>query len=147
MGLSRTGHGKNVMPKIKILILDDNAAFRQIIGEILAQNASLCRVTAASTLRDAARKMERERWDLVIMDIRFSGENALSFIRRIKAAHPRTAVAVLTSEDLPEYRAAVYLNGADYFISKESSRAGEIERLVDAISHRNRPHSASGAPH
>ena len=139
MGFARVRRGKTVPQKLKILILDDNVTFRQIVKEILGQNTSLGRVAAASSLRDAAARMEKEAWDLVIMDIRFPGENALSFIRRVKMAHPGTSVAVLTSEDLPEYRAAAYLSGADFFFSKESSRAGEIEKLVDAISHRSPP--------
>jgi len=42
-------------------------------------------------------------------------------------------IIILTHHDLPEYREAAYQNGAQYFLSKESTKADEILALVESI--------------
>src|SRR5262249_62354768 len=56
--------------------------------------------------------------DLVLMDVAMPGMNGLEATRLIKAQPNAPWVIVLTSHDIPPYRAAAKAAGADNFISK-----------------------------
>jgi CheY-like chemotaxis protein len=81
--------------------------------------------------------------DFVFMDVRLPGENGLELTKKIKTWYSRPIVIILTSYDIPEYRQAAKENGANHFLSKDSSSAEEIWAVVDSsLSHlrlRGRP--------
>lgn len=71
--------------------------------------------------------------DLIFMDIKLPGENGLELIRKIRVSNSEVKIIILTSHDLPEYREAAKAGGADYFLTKASSKASEIFTLVDNL--------------
>ena len=118
----------------QMLIVDDNAPFRQSLREMLREQFSTMGVDEAEDGEDALDKIETLSPHLVFMDIKLPGQNGLEVTREIKARYPGVRVIILTSYDLPEYREAAENYGADYFLSKGSSSREEIIALVDRIS-------------
>jgi DNA-binding NarL/FixJ family response regulator len=118
----------------QMLIVDDNAPFRQSLREMLCEQFSTMGVEEAEDGEDALDKIETLSPHLVFMDIKLPGQNGLEVTREIKARYPKIRVIILTSYDLPEYREAAENYGADYFLSKGSSSREEIIALVDSIS-------------
>ena len=118
----------------QMLIVDDNAPFRQSLREMLREQFSTMGVEEAEDGEDALDKIEIFSPHLVFMDIKLPGQNGLEVTREIKARYPGIRVIILTSYDLPEYREAAENYGADYFLSKGSSSREEIIALVDSIS-------------
>ena len=118
----------------QMLIVDDNAPFRQSLREMLREQFSTMGVEEAEDGEDALDKLETFSPHLVFMDIKLPGQNGLEVTREIKARYPGIRVIILTSYDLPEYREAAENYGADYFLSKGSSSREEIIALVDSIS-------------
>ena len=116
-----------------MLIVDDNAPFRQSLREMLREQFSTMGVDEAEDGEDALDKIETLSPHLVFMDIKLPGQNGLEVTREIKARYPGVRVIILTSYDLPEYREAAENYGADYFLSKGSSSREEIIALVDRI--------------
>ena len=82
---------------------------------------------------EALEKLHAYRPDLIFMDIRLPGENGLEITKKIRSSHCQAIIIILTSYDLPEYREAASMNGANYFVSKGSSTTEEILALVDSI--------------
>ena len=119
---------------VQMLIVDDNAPFRQSLREMLREQFSTMGVDEAEDGEDALDKIETLSPHLVFMDIKLPGQNGLEVTRAIKARYPGVRVIILTSYDLPEYREAAENYGADYFLSKGSSSREEIIALVDRIS-------------
>ena len=117
----------------QMLIVDDNAPFRQSLREMLREQFSTMGVEEAEDGEDALNKIETLSPHLVFMDIKLPGQNGLEVTREIKARYPGVRVIILTSYDLPEYREAAENYGADYFLSKGSSSREEIIALVDRI--------------
>ena len=117
----------------QMLIVDDNAPFRQSLREMLREQFSTMGVDEAEDGEDALDKIETLSPHLVFMDIKLPGQNGLEVTREIKARYPGVRVIILTSYDLPEYRKAAENYGADYFLSKGSSSREEIIALVDRI--------------
>jgi two-component system invasion response regulator UvrY len=67
------------------------------------------------------------------MDVRLPGENGFQLTRRIKTAHPEIVILVITSYDSPEYQAAAFESGADFFVSKKASAANNVLERVQSI--------------
>jgi len=122
------------MPKkIKTLIVEDNANVRQAIKEILISKFPSMFIAQAADGREALLKLGKHRPDLIFMDIELPGKSGLVLIKEIKKTYPHAVIIILTHHDLPEYREAAYQNGAQYFLSKESTKADEIVELVESI--------------
>lgn len=118
----------------QILIVEDNAPFRQSLREMLCEQFPTMRVEEAQDGEDALDKLETFSPHLVFMDIKLPGQSGLEVTKTIKARYPEVRVIILTSYDLPEYREAASQYGADYFLSKGSSSREEILALVDTVS-------------
>ena len=122
------------MPKkIKTLIVEDSANFRQAIKEILISKFPSMFIAQAAEGKEALLKLGKHRPDLIFMDIELPGKSGLVLTKEIKKIYPHAVIIILTHHDLPEYREAAYQNGAQYFLSKESTKADEIVELVESI--------------
>jgi DNA-binding NarL/FixJ family response regulator len=103
---------------LQVLIVDDSPMFRQVVRELLLSHFSLFQVAEAGDGEEALAGLARLEPELIIMDVRLPGESGIALTRKIKTAHPNSAIIILTSFNLPEYREAALLNGADYFLPK-----------------------------
>jgi DNA-binding NarL/FixJ family response regulator len=103
---------------ITTLLVEDNAVVRALIRELLEFEFPSMSILEASDGKHTFRIIEDVAPDLVLMDIRLPDESGLSLTRRIKALLPETAVIILTSYDLPEYRQAAFQEGANFFLCK-----------------------------
>lgn len=120
----------------KVLIVDDDTAFRHAVGGLLRQQFPMMEVREAGNGQEALQQVEG--LDLVFVDISLPGENGLDLTARIKSEHPEFVVSILTINDSPEYREAAFQHGADYFVSK-GSPAGKILEVVQSVAARTHP--------
>jgi DNA-binding NarL/FixJ family response regulator len=120
--------------KLKTLIVEDNASFRQYFKENLQTRFPSMVIEEVGDGNEVLRKVEAFHPALIFMDIRLPGENGLQLTRKIKKDHSGIKIAVLTSFDLPEYREAAVQYGADCFMTKDSMDWGKIEAIVKSIS-------------
>jgi DNA-binding NarL/FixJ family response regulator len=121
------------MRPFRTLLVEDNAAFRQTLFDILSAQFPSIVIEEAAEGKEAMQKIESVLPHLIFMDIKLPGENGLQLTQKIKAKHPQVTIIMLTSYDLPEYREAAYQYGANYFIVKGSSTNEEILALVRSI--------------
>jgi DNA-binding NarL/FixJ family response regulator len=117
---------------VRILIVKDNASFRQSLKDILHLQFPLMMLEEAADGNEALKKVDTFLPDLIFMDINLPGENVLLLTRKIKKDHPEIIISILISYDFPEYREAAFKCGANCFIAKGSWK--EIEALVKSIS-------------
>ena len=117
----------------KTLIVDDSAAFRRTVKEILLSEFPTMSVAEAADGKEAFERIHAGRPDFIFMDVRLPGENGFDLTRRIKARYPEALVVMVTNYDMPEYREAARQSGAQGFLSKGSSTAKEIVAMVGLI--------------
>ncbi|MFZ5622648.1 MAG: response regulator [Pseudomonadota bacterium] len=120
---------------MRILIIEDNAAFRNSLRALLCSHSDAVEVLEAADAGEALDLARTSGPGLIFVDIQLPGGNGLSVTRDIKAFLPDTPVAILTSYDLPEYRSAAADCGANHFLGKDTSSADDILGLVDAYLH------------
>jgi DNA-binding NarL/FixJ family response regulator len=116
----------------KTLIVEDSAAFREMIKEILHSRFPEMKIEEEPDGSELFSKMDAFHPDIVFMDIRLPGENGLELTKKIKIMYPDVTVVMLTSYDLPEYRQAARQSKADYFVSKDS-QTSDLLGLVESI--------------
>jgi len=117
----------------KVLIVEDDATFRKMLTSLLLSRFPSMAVNGASEGSEAWKKISNTPPDLIFMDIRLPGESGLVLTRKIKDLYPDITVIILTNHDLPEYREVAHQNGAEYFLSKGSTKPGEIVELVESL--------------
>ena len=116
--------------EFRILIVEDNDIYRELLRNILQRTFPTLAIYEAANGREALHKVDAFLPDLIFMDIHLGGESGLELTRQIKAMHPNMHVVILTFYDMPEYRKAALQFGTDGFLVKASLTAAEIERLV-----------------
>jgi CheY-like chemotaxis protein len=116
-----------------ILIVDDNAAFRESLKEMLIDRFPSIVVHEASDGRETWRILENLLPDLIFLDIRLPDENGLEITRKIKQQHRHIPIIIATNYDLAEYREAARQYGADDFITKGSSSWDKIVAHVESL--------------
>lgn len=117
------------MQAIRILVVDDNDAFRRRIKEFLASEPDIEVVGEAADGEQAILKAKELQPDAVLMDVRMPGTNGLDATRQLKNEMPEIKVIMLSRFDVEEYREAARARGASGYVVKR----GLIEELLPAI--------------
>lgn len=116
-----------------IMLVEDNAMFRQQIRDVLLARFPSTEVREAANGDEALKEVDRDCPELIVMDIRLPGKNGLELAKEIRSMHPHVVVIILTSYDFPEYREATDNFGIDHYFVKGSTRVSELLALVESI--------------
>jgi DNA-binding NarL/FixJ family response regulator len=114
---------------IRIALADDQELVRAGFRMILSGEDDLLVVGEAADGAAAVELVERERPDVVLMDIRMPGLDGIEATRRIAAGGSEAHVLVLTTFDRDEYVYRSLEAGAAGFLLKTAPPA----RLIDAV--------------
>jgi two-component system chemotaxis response regulator CheB len=81
---------------IRVMVVDDSPLVRKIATDILSSDPEIEAVATAATAEFALQKLERERPDVITMDMEMPGMGGLEAIRQIMALRP-TPIIVLSA--------------------------------------------------
>jgi CheY-like chemotaxis protein/pSer/pThr/pTyr-binding forkhead associated (FHA) protein len=106
------------LPPARALVLDDDKDLLDTIGATL-RTADLEPTTCAEP-KKALEILERENFDLILLDIGLPGASGIDVCAKIRAlpSHKRTPVLFMTAADSVENRVNTCVNGGDDFIAK-----------------------------
>jgi CheY-like chemotaxis protein len=107
---------------VKVMIVDDNAEMRTLIGSLLSGVASEFVECAGGEEAVAAFPAARPDWTL--MDVVMPGMDGLTATRRIKAQFPEARILVISQHLNPKLRDSAREAGATGFLGKD-----ELNRL------------------
>ena len=113
---------------LDVFIVDDSAAIRMRLVEMLARTAGVVVVGEASSAREAIAAILRLQPDSVLLDLNLFGRTGIDVLRAVHGAAPHIAFIVLTNHAEPQYRRACTHAGARYFLdkSREFTRVPEV---------------------
>jgi two-component system response regulator PilR (NtrC family) len=115
------------MTKGQILVVDDEAAQREILRTILV--AEGYEVETARTAAEALEKGGRKRFDLVITDLRMPGADGLSLVRELSREDPPTLVIIMTGFGSLDSAEQAMRQGAFDYLAKPLER-DDLLRIV-----------------
>ncbi|HYR27489.1 MAG TPA: ATP-binding protein, partial [Thermoanaerobaculia bacterium] len=101
---------------VSVLVIDDQAATRDVVGAILRRAGA--QVTMAGSVTEAFALLETQRPDVIVSDIAMPVEDGYQFIRRLRHAGRRTPVIALTAFGGPEDERNARSAGFDAYLKK-----------------------------
>jgi DNA-binding NarL/FixJ family response regulator len=105
---------------VTVLIVDDNAQFRVLLREIVAEEPDLHVAGEAADGAEAIRLAQALRPDILLLDLGMPQVNGLEVLRWSKVERPESKVIIVTVHDEDAYRQAVEASGADAFLLKKT---------------------------
>lgn len=114
----------------KILVVDDMALMRQMIGLVLSK-ANFTNVVYASDGDEALETIKSEQPDIVVLDLNMPRMNGYDVCRALRASEEtaRLPVLVQSASEAPEERVEVFEAGATDFVSKPINQQELIARV------------------
>ena len=126
---------------LKILVADDEPAMVGVIGAILGSAGH--RIIAAYDGREAIRRFEEDRPDLVLLDLAMPGMDGADVCRRIRAAGDTPIIVVSGESDLG-VTVELLDAGADDYIRKPFRAAELLARTRTVVRRQRRAPSRDG---
>lgn len=129
-----------------ILVIDDEETMRDSCLQTLSRNGN--RVAVAEDALTGLAMLEKESFDLVILDLKMPGINGMEVLKKLNEEHPKLAVVIITGYATVESVIEGMRTGAYDFIPKPFTpesllmsvkRALEKRKLSQETSSSNRP--------
>lgn len=111
----------------KILVVDDSPTDRALIRETLENGGH--QISSANDGTEALGVIERERPDLVLLDVVMPGDNGFKICRKLKKSMSGLRVVLVTSKDGESDKFWGMKQGADGYLTKPFE-ASELLQVV-----------------
>jgi two-component system OmpR family response regulator len=115
------------MGEARLLVVDDELNIRELLSASL--RFAGFDVDVAADGREALAKVEKDRPDLLVLDVMMPGLDGLSVLRRLRDNAVEVPVLLLTARDATEDKVAGLNVGADDYITKPFSLEEVIARV------------------
>jgi signal transduction histidine kinase len=120
---------RNMPRTVSVLIADDDAAVREALADLLADEASLTLVAVAANADEAVELAAREQPQVALLDVRMPGGGGPRAAREIGVRSPTTRFLALSArEDRESVYEMLQLGAAGYLVKGASDR-----EIVEAI--------------
>ena len=121
-------------PKARILIVDDDPIVRDSLGQWFDSEGY--QVETISSGREALGRIEGERWDLALLDIRMPGMDGMELQSRLREIDPALPVIIMTGYASVETAVQALKNGAYDYITKPFDPDELVHLVTKALEHR-----------
>jgi len=121
--------------RLRCLIVDDNAGFREEMRGLLAEQGFDV-VGGAGSAADAHRQIAELRPDVVLIDIDLGGESGFELTRQLReqpGQGPAPALILISTHDEGEYADLIEASSAVGFLAKIDLSAATIRQTLAAI--------------
>ena len=118
------------MKKFSVLVVDDEMEFREVMVKWLSKKGLEAR--SAESGRDGLAMIERQRIDVVLLDVKMPGMDGIETLRQIKQRKPLIEVVLLTGHASVESGIEGMKLGAFDYLMKPIELDPLIEKLTEA---------------
>lgn len=109
--------------KRRIAMVDDHTMLREGLQQLVDSQPDLMCCSTASNTQDALRNLERDKPDLLAVDISMPGRNGLELIKDALTLYPDLAILVISMHDEGFYAQRVLKAGARGYVMKDADGA------------------------
>ncbi len=117
----------------KVLIIEDNDNFRQILREFLNPRYQNLMFEEARDGSEGIEKFSVFKPKIVFVDVRLPDRIGLELIDVMRNIDPEVRIIMMSNYDLLEYKEAAVQKGSDFFILKGSSTIDMILKAMQSI--------------
>lgn len=116
----------------RILLVEDMASFRDAVSQLLGVYND---VVEADSLASARQVLQKENFDVVVLDKGLPDGDGTELLSEIKAAYPNTVVIILTSDsDFSSVKHCIARGADDYVVKSENIVPDLLVRIPIAVS-------------
>lgn len=123
---------KTADAKVRILVVDDNEAFRRFVTSTFRDRQNLTVVGEASDGLEAVQRAEALQPDLILLDIGLPEVNGLEAARQIRRLAPNARIIFLTQESASDVVAEALSLGAWGYVAKVQA-GRDLMVALDAV--------------
>ena len=116
--------------KAKVLLVDDEEDFLSTLAERLESRG--LKVSTANSGELALAKIEKEGFDLIILDLAMPGMDGLETLKRIKAKQPEAEIIILSGQGSIKTSIEAMKLGAEDFMEKPVNISELLGKISDA---------------
>jgi two-component system, NarL family, invasion response regulator UvrY len=113
----------------RIIIADDHEIVRAGLKQIIADDPELSVEGEASDGQQLLEKLRKQKFDVVLLDMKMPGRSGLEILKQLKLEHPSLPVLVLSMHPEEQYAVRTIKAGASGYITKETAP----DKLIEAI--------------
>jgi two-component system invasion response regulator UvrY len=106
---------------IRILVADDHELVRRGLRGLLKDAFPNLVFGEALDSGQTLGEVEKQNWDLVLLDINMPGRSGLDVLQDLKRLHPKLPVVVLSAFPEKDYAVRAFKLGASGYVSKQSA--------------------------
>ncbi len=117
---------------IRVLHVDDEAGLLNVAKECLEMEGSF-RVDTASSVDEAAQKMKKETFDVVVCDYLMPDKDGLEFLKELRESRNEIPFIVFTGKGREEIAIAALNYGADLYLNKSGDPQTVFAELAHSI--------------
>ncbi|MEX1198663.1 MAG: nitrogen regulation protein NR(I) [Pseudohongiellaceae bacterium] len=127
-----------------VWILDDDKSIRWVLEKSLSRNG--LQTQSFETGNDLLHRLERERPDVIISDIRMPGINGLELLGEVHERHPQLPVIIMTAHSDLDSAVSSYSRGAFEYLPKPFDIDDAVAMTHRALEHAREQGSDAPAP-
>ena len=127
-----SSNARSAKPGASVLIVDDQPLIHVGLQQVLGQEYRGLVFGRAKSGDEAALRLSRQPWDLVILGSAVPGNDRFGVLQEIQRLHPAARVLILSSRADSEYVVRAWQLGASGYLGKSAGRA-ELLRAVKSI--------------
>jgi DNA-binding NarL/FixJ family response regulator len=116
-----------------VLIVGDHLLVRQGLRQMLSQEYRDLVFGEAKDSDEAAVRLAKRPWDLVILDITLPGKDGYYVLQEIRRRHPSTRVLMLSMHTDPQYAMHARQMGASGCVCKNAGRADLLRAFKSVL--------------
>ena len=117
---------------VKILVIDDHEVVRLGVKQILEMNFLYAEVGEADTSQKGIAAVQRESWDLAIVDISLPDQSGLELLCELHSSFPKLPLMVLSLHAEEQYAVRAFRAGAMAYLTKQVA-PDELARAVKQV--------------
>src|SRR5215831_16621092 len=118
--------------KSRVIVIEDHPLLCDGLKQLIGSQPDLACIGVADNTADAKRLVEKCKPDLLLLDLRLKGGDALELIKSMRIEHPKVKVLVLSQHDELIFAERALRAGASGYIMKENG-TGEVLRAVRRV--------------
>ena len=115
----------------RVLVVDDETTLRHFLGLHLQEHGYL--VSEAADGRTALELLERQTFDVALLDLRLTDMNGLEILSRLRQLSPRTSIIIMTAYATLDSAIAALRQGAHEYVTKPLETADLLASVADGI--------------
>jgi DNA-binding response OmpR family regulator len=127
---------KKAIKKPTVLIVEDEPSMLELTAD-LCRSAVDAKVLQATSLKEAARLLDRETVQLIIADVKLPDGDGTSLINLLSEKQPEAQLVVITGDASMQQSVECFRNGAVDYIAKPFSATQFSDRISKALSYQS----------